>query len=318
MKLWNLLKSAARNLFRKQQVESQLDEEVRAYVDLVTQERIAAGISPSEARRTALADFGGVEQVKQAVRNHRAGVGLELLGQDIHYGLRQFWRNPGFTVTVILTLALSVGANTAIFSLVNALLLKSLPYARPDRMGSIYTRITGPVSTDERHHLNGEQWELLRDNVPALISGRVQHQDFRCKSAGRLPGAVSSSGTHLSPLPRCVGRPPHHRTQFLRRRGPSPWTEHGHPELRRVAKNFRRRHQYPRAQHSVEGRAVHRDRSVARRCNHTLERRSIHGDTGESRRRRRGNKLCRHHAASRRRNLAGGGCPDQSCLVSPR
>jgi predicted permease len=170
MKLWSLLKSAARNLLRKQQVESQLDEEVRAYVDLVTQERIAAGISASEARRTALVDFGGVEQVKQAVRNHRAGVGLELLGQDIHYGLRQFWRNPGFTVTVILTLALSVGANTAIFSLVNALLLKSLPYARPDRMGSIYTRITGPISTDERHHLNGEQWELLRDNVPALIS----------------------------------------------------------------------------------------------------------------------------------------------------
>jgi predicted permease len=170
MKLWSLLKSAARNLLRKQQVESQLDEEVRAYVDLVTQERIAAGISVSEARRTALVDFGGVEQVKQAVRNHRAGVDLELLGQDIHYGLRQFWRNSGFTVTVILTLALSVGANTAIFSLVNALLLKSLPYARPDRMGSIYTRITGPISTDERHHLNGEQWELLRDNVPALIS----------------------------------------------------------------------------------------------------------------------------------------------------
>jgi predicted permease len=170
MKRWSLLKSAARNLFRKQQVESQLDEEVRAYVDQVTQERIAAGVSPSEARRTALADFGGVEQVKQAVRNHRAGVGLELLGQDIHYGLRQFWRNPGFTVTVILTLALSVGANTAIFSLVNALLLKSLPYARPDRMGSIYTRITGLISSDERHHLNGEQWELLRDNVPALIS----------------------------------------------------------------------------------------------------------------------------------------------------
>jgi predicted permease len=170
MKLWSLFKSGARNLFRKQQVESQLDEELHAYVDLVTQERIAAGMSPSEARRTAMADFGGVEQVKQAVRDHRAGVGLELLGQDIHYGLRQFWRNPGFTVTVVLTLALSVGANTAIFSLVNALLLKSLPYARPDRMGSIYTRITGPIPSEERHHLDGEQWELLRDNVPALIS----------------------------------------------------------------------------------------------------------------------------------------------------
>jgi predicted permease len=80
------------------------------------------------------------------------------------------WRNPGFTVTVILTLALSIGANSAIFSVVNALLLKSLPYSHPERMGTIYTRITGPTSSDERHHLNGEQWELLRDNVPSLLS----------------------------------------------------------------------------------------------------------------------------------------------------
>ncbi len=191
MKLWSLLKSAARNLFHKQQVESQLDEEVHAYVDQVTQERIAAGMSAAEARRTALADFGGVEQVKQAVRNHRAGVGLELLAQDIHYGLRQFGRNPGFTATVILTLALSVGANTAVFSLVNALLLKSLPYARPDRMGSIYTRITGPISTDERHHLNGEQWELLRDQVPALISA---------VSGSRVSGVNLQAGSQVQYL----------------------------------------------------------------------------------------------------------------------
>jgi predicted permease len=170
MKLWSRIKSAARNLFRKQHVESQLAEEMQAFVDLVTDERIAAGMSPAEARRTAQAEFGGFEQVKQAVRNDRAGARVELLWQDVHYGLRQFWRNPGFTLTVILTLALSIGANTAIFSLVNALLLKSLPYPHPERMGSIYTRITGPISTDERHHVNGEQWELLRDEVPALIS----------------------------------------------------------------------------------------------------------------------------------------------------
>src|ERR1700680_2774565 len=170
MKLWSLLKSAARNLLRKQQVESQLDEELHAYVDLVTQERIAAGISPAEARRTALADFGGVEQVKQAVRNHRGGVCLELLAQDIHYGFRQFGRNPGFTVTVILTLALSIGANTAIFSLVNAILLKELPYAEPERLGIIFARTTGSESSDSRKNIDGEQWELLRDNAPSLTS----------------------------------------------------------------------------------------------------------------------------------------------------
>jgi predicted permease len=91
-------------------------------------------------------------------------------GQNLRFAGRQLWRNPGFTVTMILTLALSIGANTAIFSVVNALLLKDLPYSHPERLGTIYTRVTGPVSSDERHHLNGEQWELLRDNVPSLIS----------------------------------------------------------------------------------------------------------------------------------------------------
>jgi len=95
---------------------------------------------------------------------------MDALGQSLKFAARQLLRNPGFTVTVILTLALSIGANTAIFSIVNALMLKSLPYSHPERMGTIYTRVTGPRPSDERHHVNGEQWELLRDNVPALIS----------------------------------------------------------------------------------------------------------------------------------------------------
>jgi len=104
------------------------------------------------------------------VRDRRAGAHLELLWQDARFGLRQLLRNPGFTATAILTLALSIGANTAIFSIVNALMLRSLPYLHPERMGTIYTRINGSRPSDERHHVNGEQWELLRDNVPALIS----------------------------------------------------------------------------------------------------------------------------------------------------
>src|SRR5260370_32329589 len=91
------------------------------------------------------------------------------LGQNLKFAIRQLSRNPGFTVTVIITLALAIGANTAIFSLVNVLMLKSLPYLHPERMGTIYTRITGSRPSDERHQLNGEQWELLRDNVPSLI-----------------------------------------------------------------------------------------------------------------------------------------------------
>src|ERR1700678_1933625 len=161
MKLWSRITSAPRNLFRKRQVEQQLDDEVHAYADMLIDERIAAGMSASEARRTALAEIGGLEQVKQAVRDHRAGADAELLWQDLRFGLRQLRRNPGFTWTAIVTLALSIGANTAIFSVVNALMLKSLPYSQPERMGTIYTRIMGTRASDERHHINGEQWELL-------------------------------------------------------------------------------------------------------------------------------------------------------------
>ena len=95
---------------------------------------------------------------------------MEIFGQNLRFAVRQLWRNPGFTVTVILTLALAIGANTAIFSVVNALLLKSLPYSHPEQMGTIFTRVTGSNPSDEQHGLNGEQWELLRDNVPSLIS----------------------------------------------------------------------------------------------------------------------------------------------------
>src|ERR1700729_3758331 len=95
---------------------------------------------------------------------------MDTFGQNLKFAARQLSRNPGFTATVIVTLALSIGANTAIFSIVNALMLKNLPYAHPERMGTIYTRVTGTRASDERHHVNGEQWELLRDNVPALLS----------------------------------------------------------------------------------------------------------------------------------------------------
>src|ERR1700674_1352240 len=95
---------------------------------------------------------------------------MEVLVQYLKLAVRQLWRNPGFTVTVVLTLALSIGANTAIFSIVNALLLKNLPYAHPERIGTIYARTTGSQFSDGRRNIDGEQWELLRDNVPALTS----------------------------------------------------------------------------------------------------------------------------------------------------
>jgi macrolide transport system ATP-binding/permease protein len=95
---------------------------------------------------------------------------MQTLIRNFRHAARQLRRNPGFTTTVVLTLALSIGANTAIFSVLNALILKSLPYAKPERMGTIYTRVTGSGDSDGRTGIDGEKWELLRDGVPALNS----------------------------------------------------------------------------------------------------------------------------------------------------
>ena len=132
--MWSRIRFALRNLLRKQQIESDLGAEIGSYVDAVTDEKIAGGLSHHEARRRALAEIGGVEQVKQAVRNGRAGMLAESLGQDIRYGLRQLRRNPAFTWTAVITLGLGIGATTAIFSAVYALLLRPLPYPGANRL----------------------------------------------------------------------------------------------------------------------------------------------------------------------------------------
>jgi predicted permease len=139
VRLRSHIQAVLRNLLSKQQVEKQLDAEVRTYAELLADERIAAGMPPSEARRTASADCGGVEQIKQSVRDRRAGVGFEVLAQDVHYGLRQLRRSPGFAALAILTLAIGIGANTAIFSFVNAVLLRPLPYPNADRLTILWS-----------------------------------------------------------------------------------------------------------------------------------------------------------------------------------
>jgi predicted permease len=170
MRILSRIRSLQANLLGKEKIERQLDNELRAYVEMATDEKIAAGVSASEARRTTLAEFGGIEQVKQAVRDHRAGTRFEIVVQDVRYGWRQLVRNPGFTAAVIVTLALSIGANTAIFSVVNALMLKSLPYPHPERIGTIFWHIEGSQPFDGMSDISGEQWELLRDNVPSAIA----------------------------------------------------------------------------------------------------------------------------------------------------
>ena len=157
-------------MFRRKRTASDFSAEIDAHLQLEIERLKEQGLSEEQARAAARRAFGNVMQAEERFYESSRWLWWDHLWQDVRFGLRMLARNPGFTVTVVLTLALSIGANTAIFSIVNALLLESLPYSHPERMGAIYTQVTGPVGWDERHHLNGEQWELLRDNVPALIS----------------------------------------------------------------------------------------------------------------------------------------------------
>ena len=132
--------SLFRNLWRRRTVEQALDDELRSSVEMLTEEKMAEGLSQSAARRQALMELGGVEQVKEKVRAVRMGRLLEDLVKDLRYALRVLAKAPGFTAVVILTLALGIGVNTALFSVVNGVLLNPLRYAQPDRLIALYSR----------------------------------------------------------------------------------------------------------------------------------------------------------------------------------
>jgi predicted permease len=116
---------------------SELDDEIRFHVEQATEAKIAAGMTPEEARRQALVEFGGVERAREQCHEQRHGWWLGTVAQDVRYALRGFRRNPVFAVTAIATLALGIGATTAVFSVVDRILFRNLPYAQDDRLVSV-------------------------------------------------------------------------------------------------------------------------------------------------------------------------------------
>jgi putative ABC transport system permease protein len=169
-----MLLSRCAALFNRRKLDADLDEELRAHIELAVEENLQRGMSAQEARTAALREFGGVTQTKERYRTQR---GISLLAapvQDIRFGLRQLVKAPGFTIIALLTLSLGVGATTAIFSVVDAVTLKPLPFPTADRLvqlGSIIAATGGGGSASYPDFADMRVRNLVFDGMAAFRTG---------------------------------------------------------------------------------------------------------------------------------------------------
>jgi predicted permease len=204
--------SLFRNLLRKNTVEQALDDELQSSVELLTEEKMKDGLSPSEARRQALIELGGVEQVKEEVRAVRVGRLLEDFTKDVRFAVRTLAKSPGFTAVAVLTLALGIGANTAIFTIVNDFLFSPRPFPDEAQVVQVYTQ-------DRKHPSNFRAFSYptyadIREQsaIKALFSGVLAHNGAMVSigegeaSRRTFVGLVSSNYFRTLEVPMAQGR----------------------------------------------------------------------------------------------------------------
>jgi putative ABC transport system permease protein len=163
------------NWFSRKKWEHEANEELRFHIEQQTAANIADGMAPEEARRQAVLQLGAIEGVKEALREQRRGFWLETLWADLRYGLRMMLRSPGFTLTAILTLALGIGANTAIFSVVYAALLRPLPYPAADQLVIVYeAKPQQDIKKTGASYPNFEVWRR-ENHVFSELAGSATH-----------------------------------------------------------------------------------------------------------------------------------------------
>jgi predicted permease len=170
------LASRTRTWFSSRQVDQDFVHELQTHLDLLTDENVRRGMSPEEAKRAARIRLGGQTQLKEINRELHGLPAIETFLQDTRYAFRMLRKNPGFTAVAVLTLALGIGANTAIFSVVYAVLLKPLPYTNPEQLFTVFqaNKQQGIAETG-CSYLNFEEWRA-QDHVFSELAGIVAHQ----------------------------------------------------------------------------------------------------------------------------------------------
>ena len=238
MPLMPRIASLWRTLFHRSRLDAELDEEVRGYLQALTDKKIREGLEPAAARRAASIEMGGVESVKEEAREARIGVDLETTWRDARYAWRGLWRSPGFAAATILTLGLGIGANTAIFSVVNAMLLAPLPYREPSRLVFVWSDMSD--AGYPRAPLSGPELADLRERAQTVRRLRRDLGEQRGAQWRWRPRAASDRSRHagllLGPGSGGCARPDVPRGRRRRRRAAQ------HPlELFLVAEAVRRR-----------------------------------------------------------------------------
>jgi predicted permease len=158
MRPLNRFLSGLRALMWKDRTERELDEELRAYLDMAIEQKISSGLPHEAAKRAARAEFGSVEAIKDHVRDVGWEAHIDSLLQDLRYGLRSFLRTPSFTVPALLTLSLGIGATAAMFSVIRTVMLEPLPYREPERIVAVWETTRGGLSRNSIAPANFVVW----------------------------------------------------------------------------------------------------------------------------------------------------------------
>jgi predicted permease len=180
------------SFFRRARLDQELDEEMAAHLELAIADYMREGMSAEEARRQALIQFGGREQAKEEHRDMRGLPLLEVLLQDVRFALHMFRKNLGFTIVAVLTLALGIGANTALFSIVNGVLLNPLPYQQPERLVALYTR-NAQFQHSSISYPNFLDWRRSNESFSDMAAFRASNFNLTgTGDAERLPANMIS------------------------------------------------------------------------------------------------------------------------------